>query len=219
MVRHRASHKGVGIARATRKQKETVLQSGLRAAVVAPNVLWRLIDAVADGLALTDDEGMLVLVNRPVNGMFGYGPGELIGRPVETVIPVGLQASHRSHRAAYARAPTVRPMAAGPRLVGLRKDGATFPGKISLSPVPAATGQFTLAVIRDVTAARQRGALIDFAQAAVVVMASARSCCSQENEAQARTCGRHLGKWRRKPSPRRPVTGRTAGLVGRACTA
>ncbi len=68
-------------------------------------MLWKLIDAVADGLALTDDEGMLVLVNRPVNDMFGYGPGELTGRPAETLIPVGLQASHRSHRAAYTRAP------------------------------------------------------------------------------------------------------------------
>ena len=158
-------------APATRKQKETVLQSGLRAAVITPHVLRRLIDAVADGLVLTDDEGMLVLVNRPTNDMFGYGPGELIGRPVETLIPVGLQASHRSHRAAYARAPTVQPMTAGPRLVGLRKDGATFPVEIRLSPVPAATGRFTLAVIRDITAARQRGDLIDLAQTAAAEQA------------------------------------------------
>jgi anti-anti-sigma factor len=114
-------------AQATRKQKETVLQSGLRATVITPNVLWGLIDAVADGLVLTDGEGMLVLVNRPTNEMFGYHPGELIGRPVETLIPVGLRASHRSDRAAYAQAPVVRPMGGGPRLVGLRKDGATFP--------------------------------------------------------------------------------------------
>ena len=94
--------------------------------------------ALADGLALTDDKGMLVLVNRPTNNMFGYHPGEMIGRPVETLIPVGLRASHRSHRAAYAQAPAARPMGARPRLVGLRKDGATFPVEISLSPVPAA---------------------------------------------------------------------------------
>lgn len=156
---------------ATRKQKETVLQSGLRATVITPNVLWGLIDAVADGLVLTDDEGMLVMVSRPTNEMFGYHPGELIGRPVETLIPVGLRASHRSHRAAYAQAPAVRPMEGGPRLVGLRKDGATFPVEIGLSPVPTATGQFTLAVIRDVTAARQRGDLIDLAHAAAAEQA------------------------------------------------
>ena len=137
-------------------------------------MLRKLIDALADGLALTDDEGMLALVNEPTNVMFGYEPGELIGRPAETLIPVGLQASHRSHRAAYAQAPAARPMGARARLVGLRKDGVTFPVEISLSPVPAGTGQFTLAVIRDITAARQRDDLIHLAQVAAAEQAHNR---------------------------------------------
>ena len=128
-------------------------------------MLRELIDALADGLALTDDTGTLALVNRPANTMFGYEPGELIGRAVETLIPVGLRAAHRSHRDGYAQAPTALPMEARTRLVGLRKDGATFPVEISLNPVPAATGQFTLAVIRDITTARQRDDLIQVAQA------------------------------------------------------
>ena len=150
-------------ARARRQRKGHRNEVG--AAVITPTVLRELIDALADGLALTDDKGTLALVNMPTNNMFGYKPGELIGRPVETLIPVGLRAAHRSHRAAYAQAPTARPMGGRARLVGLRKDGATFPVEISLSRVPTATGQFTLAVIRDITAARQRDDLIHLAQA------------------------------------------------------
>ena len=92
---------------------------------------------------------MLTLVNRRLAEMFGYEHAELIGRPVESLIPVGLRAAHRSHRAAYAQAPEARPMGAGARLVGLRKDGATFPVEISLSPVRATARQLTLAVVRD----------------------------------------------------------------------
>ena len=152
------------VARARRQRKGH--RNELGAAVITAAVLRELIDALADGLALTDDKGTLALVNRPTNTMFGYEPGELTGRAVETLIPVGLRAAHRSHRAGYAQAPTARPMEARTRLIGLRKDGTTFPIEISLSPVPAATGQFTLAVIRDITTARQRDDLIHLAQAA-----------------------------------------------------
>jgi len=127
---------------------------------------WPADAPTAITLALTDDKGMLARVNRPLNDMVGYDPGELTGRPGETLVPVGLQTSHRSHRAAYAPAPTARPMGIGMRLVGLRKDGATFPVEIRLNLVPKTTGQLTLAVTRDLTAARQRGDLTDLARAA-----------------------------------------------------
>ena len=86
--------------------------------------------------------------------MFGYEHAELIGQPVESLIPADLRAAHRSHRAAYAQAPKAGPMGARAGLVGLRKDGTTFPVEISLSPVPTATGRFTLAVVRDITQTR-----------------------------------------------------------------
>ena len=74
--------------------------------------------------------------------MFGYQHGELRGHPVESLIPAGLQAAHRSHRASYAQAPAARPMGAGAPLVGLRKDGTTFPAQISLSPVTTSAGEW-----------------------------------------------------------------------------
>jgi PAS domain S-box-containing protein len=113
-----------------------------------------MIDAFDDGVALADSDGTLVLANRRLEEMFGYPYNELAGHPVERLIPAHLQLAHRSHLAAYRKAPSTRPMGAGAWLTGQRKDGTTFPAEISLRPVPIATGRFTLAVVRDITADR-----------------------------------------------------------------
>jgi anti-anti-sigma factor len=131
-------------------------QAAGTAPAVTLSVLWRMLDAVSDGVALTDGSGTLVLVNRQLEKMFGYLPAELTGQPVGRLIPAHLQASHRGHLSAYARAPKVRPMGTGAPLTGLRKDGSTFPAEISLSPLPAADGRLALAVVKDVTAEAQQ---------------------------------------------------------------
>jgi anti-anti-sigma factor len=138
-----------------------------RAAALTPAVLWQLVDALGDGLALTGHDGEIVLANRRCAEMFGYEPTELVGRPVEILVPADLRAAHEGYRAAYARAPEAKPMGARARLVGLRKNGATLPVEISLTPVPTATGHFVLAVIRDATEAWRREDLADLARAAV----------------------------------------------------
>jgi len=136
------------------------------AAAITPAVVGKLVDALQDGVALTDGGGTLALANRRLEEMFGYTHGELIGCPVESLVPADLRAAHRSYRAAYAQALRARPMGAGARLVALRKDGTTFPAEISLSPVVTATGSFTLTVIRDVTQARRLADLADLVRAA-----------------------------------------------------
>ena len=147
------------------------------AAAITPAVVWKLVDALADGVALTGGDGTVALVNLRLEEMFGYEHAELIGRPVESLIPAGLRAAHRRHRAAYARAPAARPMGAGARLVALRKDGTTFPAEISLSPVATATGSFTLAVIRDLTQARR---LADLADLALIAATAKQARLGQE---------------------------------------
>jgi anti-anti-sigma factor len=144
---------------------------GPGAAAIAPSLLWTLVDAFADGVALTDGDGALALVNRRLADMFGYPHTHLIGRPVESLIPSGLRVAHRRLRADYVQAPVARPMGARRPLVGLRKDRSTFPVAISLSPVPTATGRFTLAVIRDITQSREHHDLADLARAAVTAQA------------------------------------------------
>jgi anti-anti-sigma factor len=138
---------------------------GMRA--ITPVVLWQLIDALGDGLALTGNDGEIVLVNQRCAEMFGYERKELIGRLVDSLVPFDVQAAHQGYRAAYNQAPQARPMGERARLAGLRKDGATLPVEISLSPVLTATDNFVLAVIRDATEARRRDDLADLARAAV----------------------------------------------------
>jgi anti-anti-sigma factor len=148
---------------------------GPGSAGITQAVLRGLIDALADGVVLADDDGTLVLVNRRLEGMFGYARGELAGRPVESLLPADLRAAHRGHRAGYARAPRARAMGAGARLVGVRKDGTTFPVSVSLSPVPTATSHLTLAVVKDVTDIRRGEDLVGLARAAAAAEEAQRS--------------------------------------------
>ena len=115
---------------------------GRPAAVMTPGVLWNMIEAFSDGVALSDREGKLVLASRRLEEMFGYQPAELTGQPVERLIPAHLQAVR------------ARPVGTGALLTGLRKDGTSFPVQVSLSPVQTATGRFSLAVVRDMTEVR-----------------------------------------------------------------
>lgn len=136
---------------------------------VSPAVLVALVDALADGVMLAAADGTIALANRRAEVMFGYAPGELTGQPVESLLPPGLRAPHVHYRAGYDREPVARPMGNRPWLVGLRKDGSTVPLRISLSPVLTATGAFTLAVVRDISADQPHTDLGDLARAVAAV--------------------------------------------------
>ena len=135
---------------------------GVRA--VTPAVLWQLLDALGDGLALAGEDGRIALVNRRCAEMFGYRREEMTGLPVDELVPAEVRAAHPGYRADYYRAPKARPMAERARLAAQRKDGATFPVEISLSPVPTATERYVLAVIRDAAEGRRRDDLADLAR-------------------------------------------------------
>ena len=133
--------------------------------------LRRLIDALADGIVLADEDGRIMLANRRAAEMFGYSHGELAGQLVESLIPAGLRDVHRLDRAAYALKPVARPMADRARLVGLRKDGTTIPVTITLSQVPTATRHFVLAVVRDAAHEHGQDDLTDLVRAALAEQA------------------------------------------------
>jgi anti-anti-sigma factor len=136
-------------------------------AVITPALLWHMIDALGDGLALTGEDGTIAVANRRCAELFGYRREELIGLPVDSLVPPDVRAVHQRYRVRYAQAPQSRPMGERVRLAGLRKDGATFPVEISLSPVPTATERFVLAVIREATEMRWRDDLAKLARSAV----------------------------------------------------
>jgi anti-anti-sigma factor len=141
------------------------------AGLLGEAVLRQLIDALADGIVLADEDGQIALANRQAAAIFDYQPGELAGQQVESLVPAGLRESHRLDRAAYALKPVSRPMADRARLVGLRRDGSTVPVTITLSPVPTASGHFVLAVIRDATREREQADLTGLVSAAAAEQA------------------------------------------------
>ena len=153
----------VTIATAVNATAEASAAAGT-AARITPAVLWQLLDALGDGLLLAAHDGTIALVNRRCAEMLGYRREELTGLPLEALVPPDLRVPHQAFRTRYAEAPEARPMAERSRLAALRKDGATVPVEISLSPVPTASETFVLAVIRDATESRRRDDLADLAR-------------------------------------------------------
>jgi two-component system, cell cycle sensor histidine kinase and response regulator CckA len=114
-----------------------------------------LLDAAPDSMVVVDGDGRIVLVNSQTERLFGYGRAELIGQPVELLVPERYWVRHRQHRSAYDARPQFRPMGSGLELFGQRKDGTEFPVEISLSPQQVEGETLVSGTIRDATARKR----------------------------------------------------------------
>lgn len=109
------------------------------------------LEAAPAGMLLVDEGGSIRLVNMQIEQLFGYRREELLGRPIETLVPQRVRAKHAQLRHAYFTAPASRVMGSGRELRGLRKDGTEVPIEIAFNPLQTPDGLFVLSSVVDIS--------------------------------------------------------------------
>ena len=110
-----------------------------------------LLESAPDAVVTVDRDGRIVLVNQQAEKLFQYDRHELLGQPVEMLVPARFRQTHVGHRTTYTGSPHARPMGMGLELTGQRKDGSEFSVEISLSPLAPGNTGLVISSIRDIT--------------------------------------------------------------------
>jgi len=109
-----------------------------------------LLESVPDAIVMVNNTGRIILVNAQAEELFGYTKAELLGKPIEILLPQRFREGHVSHRTQYFVEPKTRTMGAGLELFACRQDGTEFPVEICLSPLRTEEGTFAMSAIRDI---------------------------------------------------------------------
>ena len=153
------------------------------------DAVW-LLESAPDAMVLVDRHGRIAVVNTQTERLFGYGREELVGEPVEKLMPERFRNGHLAHRSRYSSAPHTRPMGAGLELFGLHRDGHEFSIEISLAPLETADGVLISTAIRDVTDLKRTKELS--MAAGLVRMSGADKLCVLFNQSWLAFAGRTL---------------------------
>ncbi len=132
----------IGIREPNEKYRQTRLFRGL-------------LEAAPDGMVIVNRDGEIVLVNAQVEEMFGYQRAELVGEPVEILVPDRYSGMHMAFRNGYVSEPRTRPMGLAGDLHARRKDGSEFPIEVTLSPLETDEGLLVSAAVRDISERRR----------------------------------------------------------------
>ena len=110
-----------------------------------------ILESAPDAIVIVDIAGIVQVVNRQTEKLFGYDRNEIIGYSVEMLLPQEVRSRHVHHRNGFVNDHSTRPMGSGLELFALKKNGDKFPVEISLSPIETAEGMLVSAAIRDIT--------------------------------------------------------------------
>lgn len=116
-----------------------------------PELARSALDAAPDAMIIIDQRGSILFANRQLSALFGYEHDEVIGRPIEQLMPDRFHHRHLTHRDQYFKTLSVRAMGSGLDLYARRRDGTEFPVEISLSPIEDGGQVLVAAAIRDIT--------------------------------------------------------------------
>jgi PAS domain S-box-containing protein len=135
-----------------RLKHEKVVQDRSLTAIAAQSARYEeLIDSAPDATVIVSEDGQIRLVNVQAEKMFGYSRAELVGRPLEILLPERFRSGHGLHMSRFFARPEARPMGSRLELFARRKDGSELPVEVSLSPRGGGTDVSVSASIRDVS--------------------------------------------------------------------
>ena len=155
-------------------QKDVTNLKVLRDAKLIEAKFRDLLESTPDGIVMVNPTGRIVLTNSQADRLFDYKRGELLGKPVEVLLPERYRHAHLGHRWNYFSHPRARSMGAGLELYGLRQNQSEFPVEISLSPIQTAEGTLVMSAIRDISdrkkAEQKFRGLLEAAPDAIVIV-------------------------------------------------
>jgi methyl-accepting chemotaxis protein len=154
MAKNRSAPKSMPARSAARRTTHAV-PVALEAPAVLKDPYRQVVEAAPIAFVAINPRGIIELVNAQAEKLFGYRRDELIGQPVEMLVPQRFRSNHPGHRSSFFADPRARTMGVGRDLAGLRKDGSEFAIEIGLNSIATADGMLALAAIADISERKQ----------------------------------------------------------------